>query len=254
MPVIAVANQKGGVAKSTTAANLAWSLAEDHGARVCLVDFDPQGSLTEMLLADPPAATMADLLGGTPWQQVAREVRPGLALLPASEELAELALALGRESEGALALRRALQPLQRAFDFTLVDTPPSLGTLTVNALCAANAVLVPVACSTIAVAGLAQLLDTVEAARGGAPEPTLLGILPVLFDARTLHHREVAEGLRREFGDAVLPQPIPRTVRFEDANVVHQPLVAMSPAHPGAEAYRAAAAQLVQRSRTRRRA
>jgi chromosome partitioning protein len=252
MPVIAVANQKGGVGKTATTVNLAAALAQ-AGRSVLMVDLDPQANLTLScglhpspdqpstyeLLMQPKVTTAATLLP-TPW--------PGLSVLPAREDLAvagvQLASAQGRNER----LRRKLTAAPGA-DYTLIDTPPSLGFLTLNALTAADWVLIPVQASFLALHGLRQLLQTVEAVRShGRPELHVGGVLLTLFDPRTLHAQQVQERLRQTFGEVVFKTTVRRSVVFDYATVAGEPLLIHRPSHPCADTYRQLAREVMSRA------
>lgn len=250
MPIIAVANQKGGVGKTSLVANVGWLLSADHGRRVALVDFDPQGNLSMAFQHDGAGPSMAQWLfdpQGHP-DQFAVALSPTLALFPADADLAGAEVALAQSPNRTGQLSRCLTPLAAQCDFVLVDCPPSLGILTVNALSAANAVLVPLQCSYWALQGLRQLLDVINRVRDRTnPQLALLGILLNQADLRTLHAREVVQGIRARFPQEALEAIIPRTVRFDDATVARQPLVVFTPHNRAAEAYRLATQELLAR-------
>ncbi len=244
--VLTIANQKGGVAKTTTAASVAWLLAEEHGCRVALLDLDAQGSLTAALLPERPRHTLADwLLDSRPLPDAVTPLSENLALLAGSTELATAGAALLRED--AYVLRDALRGERERFDTWVLDTPPELGPLTVAALCASTEVLVPVQVYAQAVRGLVQLLATVDRVRGLAATPRVIGILPTFLQARPRHHREVLEALAQTYPDLLLP-PIPQSVVVQYADVAHRPVVAQYPNHPVSQAYREAARLLLQRA------
>jgi chromosome partitioning protein len=240
--IMAVANQKGGVGKTTTATNLGACLAE-LGHRTLLVDLDPQANATTGLGLDPRAidVSMYDvLLREVPLEDCieATAVR-NLFVAPASLDLAgaeiELVPAFSRERR----LSSALEPLAADFDYVLIDCPPSLGLLTVNGLAAASEVLVPIQCEYYALEGLGQLLRNVELVKKNL-NPTLevSTIVLVMYDARTKLAAQVVDEVRHHFGDKVCRQVIPRSVRLSEAPSFGQPIITFDPASRGALAYR----------------
>src|SRR5438034_2005444 len=221
--VIAFANQKGGVAKTTSTLNLGVALKE-KGHSVLLVDLDPQGNLTmsQGLNPDEIERSMYDVLvHRLPLEQV---IHPGeIDLGVASIDLAGAELALSSMIGRERALERALVPVKPAYDFVLIDTPPSLGLLTINALVAANGVIVPVQCEYLSLRGLVQLENTLSMIRENLnPNVEIMGILPTMFDRRLLHSREAVEILKENFGDLVLNTKIRKTVRYAEAPVKGQ--------------------------------
>lgn len=218
---LAVANQKGGVAKTTTVASLGAALAA-RGRAVLVVDMDPQGSLTFSLGHDPESMESSVhevLVGDTGVEEVLLDTSEGMSLVPATIDLAGaealLLMRPGREH----ALRRALEPVAERFDVILIDCPPSLGVLTLNGLTAADEVIVPLQCETLAHRGVGQLLRTVTEVQAITnPQLTMLGVLPTLYDARTTHSRDVLADITDRYGLSVLDPPIPRTVRFAEAS------------------------------------
>ncbi len=218
--VIAFANQKGGVAKTTSTLNLAVALAEE-GYRVLIVDMDPQGNLTmsQGLNPDQITRSMFDVLvHRLPIDQVIQTAEVDLAVSSIDLAGAELALSsmIGRER----ALEKALAPVKHRYDWVLVDTPPSLGLLTINALVAADEVIVPVQCEYLSLRGLVQLENTLSMIRENLnPNVEIQGILPTMFDGRTLHSREAIEILQENFGELVFKTRIKKTVRYAEAPV-----------------------------------
>src|SRR6266568_2210445 len=202
--VIAFANQKGGVAKTTSTLNLAVAFAE-KGKKVLAVDLDPQGNLTmsQGLNPDDIERSMFDVLvHKLPIEEVITRVEIDLAVSSIDLAGAELALSsmIGRER----ALEKALLPIRESYDFVLIDTPPSLGLLTINALVAANAVIVPVQCEYLSLRGLVQLENTLSMIRENLnPDVEIAGILPTMYDKRLLHSKEAVEILKENFGDLV---------------------------------------------------
>ena len=255
MLILAVANQKGGVGKTATAANLGYALAE-AGRRVLLIDADPQASLSLSFgLSEPELGTSEFLTIPTvTLRQVAVPAgHEGLFLCPTSSDLAGTQVALSRfpasrRNEAACVLRDKLARSRDFADLALVDSPPSLGLLSVNALAAARFVIIPVQCALLSLAGLRLLLDTItEVQQSVNADLGVLGILPTMR-AHTVHGREAEALLRDRFGELVFETVIPRTVRFDDATAVKQPLVAFDHKSPGAEAYRALAKEVLDRA------
>lgn len=245
--IIAVANQKGGVAKTTTVASLGVALAE-YGQRVLLVDLDPQACLTFSLGEDPEtlAVSVHDvLLGRAPADEAVRKTDEGVSLLPATIDLAGTEAQLLTRTGREFVLRAALTDLGGEYDFVLLDCSPSLGVLTINALTAAGEVLIPLQCETLSHRGVGQLLDTVADVRR-ITNPTLqvLGVLPTLFDARTNHSRAVLDDITSRYGLPVLDPPIPRSIRFAEAPAAGRSVLAAG-SSKGAAAYRRLAAGLL---------
>jgi chromosome partitioning protein len=237
--VIAFANQKGGVAKTTTTLNLAVAFKE-QGYRVLAVDLDPQGNLTmsQGLNPDEIELSMFDVLvRQVPIMEVVHHCEVDVAVSSIDLAGAELALSsmIGRER----ALQKALLPVRHDYDFVLVDTPPSLGLLTVNALTAADGVIVPVQCEYLSLRGLAQLQNTLEMIRENLnPSVGIKGILPTMYDGRLLHSREAVEILREHFGDLVFKTLIRKTIRYAEAPVQGSSVLKYDPEGPAAQAYR----------------
>jgi chromosome partitioning protein len=246
--VYAVANQKGGVGKTTTTLNLAACLAE-AGERVLVVDLDPQANATSGLGERANGTSSYDLLDGARLDEVVHETRfPNLSLVPARPELAGAVVELSRRGDGESYLARSLQGARERFSFVFVDCPPSLGPLTVNALAAADRVLVPVQCEYYALEGLAQLLHSIELVRARLnPRLAVAGMLLTMVDGRTRLSAEVAAELRRSFGDLVFEAAVPRNVRLAEAPSHGLPITAYDPASAGADAYYRIASELVER-------
>ncbi|WP_245849225.1 ParA family protein [Mycobacterium palustre] len=219
--VLAVANQKGGVAKTTTVASLGAAMA-DQGRRVLLVDLDPQGCLTFSLGHDPdklPVSVHEVLLGEVEPNAALVDTMEGMTLLPANIDLAGAEAMLLMRAGREYALKRALPKLSDDFDVVVIDCPPSLGVLTLNGLTAADEVIVPLQCETLAHRGVGQFLRTVaDVQQITNPELRLLGALPTLYDSRTTHTRDVLLDVADRYGMPVLAPPIPRTVRFAEAS------------------------------------
>ncbi len=241
--ILALANQKGGVGKTTTAISLGAALAE-LGERVLLVDMDPQGSLGVGLGLEPHGqdATIYDLLmnsGATLDDVLVETDVPGLHLLPANIDLAAAELLLVQEVAREQALQRVLDRLRYRYDRIIVDCPPSLGLLTINGLTAADGVLVPLECEYFALRGMSLLMQTLDRVRERLnPELKLEGIVATMFDARTLHAREVLARVREAFGDAVFETTVTKTIRFAEAPVAGEPILSYASRSRGADAYR----------------
>ncbi len=248
--VLALANQKGGVGKTTTAINLGAALAE-HGERVLLVDMDPQGALSVGLGLNPLALdrTVYNLLMD-PKADVDAAVEPtkleGLELLPSNIDLAAAEVLLVGEVAREQALARVLRRLRDRYDHVLIDCPPSLGLLTVNALTAADGVLIPLECEYFALRGMALLMDTIEKVRERLnPDLEVVGILATMYDARTLHGREVLARVEDAFGDRVFRTVIAKTIRFAEAPVAGESILSYAGSSSGAVAYRELAKEVL---------
>ncbi len=237
--VIAFANQKGGVAKTTSTLNLGVALVE-RGLKVLAVDLDPQGNLTMSQGWNPDEIerSMFDVLvHKLPITEIVRTSELDVAVSSIDLAGAELALAsmIGRER----ALEKALAPVREKYDYILIDTPPSLGLLTINALVAANGVIVPVQCEYLSLRGLVQLENTLAMIRENLnPAVEIQGILPTMFDKRLLHSREAVEILRENFGDLVLNTKIRKTIRYAEAPVKGQSVLKYDPSGEAAGMYR----------------
>lgn len=252
--VLAAANQKGGVAKTTTVASLGAALI-DQGQRVLLVDLDPQGCLTFSLGQDPdklPVSVHEVLLGEVEPDAALVATDEGMKLLPANIDLAGAEAMLLMRAGREYALKRALDKLGGQFDIVIVDCPPSLGVLTLNGLTAADEVMVPLQCETLAHRGVGQFLRTVaDVQQITNPRLRLLGALPTLYDARTTHTRDVLLDVADRYDLPVLGPPIPRTVRFAEASASGSSVLA-GRKNKGAIAYRELAAALLAHWRTGR--
>ena len=249
---IAVANQKGGVAKTTTVASLAAALAE-LGQRVLGVDLDPQACLTFSLGLDPDTVELSVhdvLLGRVSAGMAVHQTTDGPDLLPATIELAGCEAMLLTKTGREYTLRVALEDVRPSYDVILLDCAPSLGVLTLNALTAADDVLVPLQCETLSHRGVGQLLDTVhDVQRLTNRDLKVLGVLPTLFDGRTTHAREVLADVVGRYGLDVLEPPIAKSVRFAEAPAAGRSILATSRSSKGARAYREVAETLATRSR-----
>jgi chromosome partitioning protein len=250
--VIAFANQKGGVAKTTTTLNLAVAFKE-RGLSVLIVDLDPQGNLTMSQGMNPDAIerSMFDVVvHRLPITEVIYPVEVDLAVSSIDLAGAELALSsmIGRER----ALEKALLPVKDRYDWILIDTPPSLGLLTINALVAANGVIVPVQCEYLSLRGLVQLESTLSMIRENLnPSVDIEGILATMFDRRTLHAREAIEILKENFGDLVFNTRIRKTVRYAEAPVKGSSVLKYDPKGEAAEAYRDLAKEVLNGAKAR---
>lgn len=246
--VVAVANQKGGVAKTTSVASLGAAFAE-LGQRVLLVDLDPQACLTFSLGHDPEtigASIHQVLLGEVPAAQVVMACEEGLDLLPATIELAAAEQLLLTRTGREQLLKTALAPLLKSYDVVLLDCPPSLGILTTLALTAASGVLIPLQCETLSHRGVGQLLDTIHDVKKVTNRRLkVIGVLPTLYDARTTHARLVLDRIGTDYGVDVVEPPIPKSVRFAEAPAAGLSILSSARSSKGAQAYRQVAANLL---------
>ena len=244
--VIAFANQKGGVAKTTTTLNLAAAFAE-QGHRVLCVDMDPQGNLTMSQGIDPDTleVSMFDVLvHDLSIREVIR--RREIDVACASIDLAGAEIAMSTKIGRERSLEKALRAVSDDYDWMFIDTPPSLGLLTVNALTAADQVIVPVQCEYLSMRGLLQLQNTLSMIRENLnPDVQIAGILPTMVDTRTLHAREALEILEENFGDRVFGARIRKTVRFAEAPVKGMSVLRYDPTGTAADAYRQLAKEVL---------
>jgi chromosome partitioning protein len=244
--VLALANQKGGVAKTTTTLNLGVAL-KDMGARVLAVDLDPQSNLSMSQGIDVEALGLGMyhvLTGSAAVTEIiqAREID----VAPAGIELAGAELALSATIGRERALERALRPVRELYDYILLDTPPSLGLLTINAMVAADGVIVPVQCEYLSLRGLAQLNQTLEQVRENLnPAVDIVGILPTMYDGRTVHGREAVQMLEESFGARVYCTRIGKTIRFAEAPVEGKSVIRYDSGGQAARWYRQLAREVV---------
>lgn len=244
--IVAFANQKGGVAKTTTTLNMG-AAVQELGRKVLLVDLDPQGNLTVSLGLDPDTVrpSMYDVLtGGVDIEKAIAKREVDVAVSSIDLAAAEIALSslIGRER----ALTKALFQVVDGYDYIFIDTPPSLGLLTVNAFTASNAVIVPVQCEYLSLRGLEQLTRTLELVRENLnPSVRIAGIVPTMYDSRLGHDREAVEVLRSKFGEMVCDTAIPKTVKLAEAPMKGESVLKYAPNSQAAEAYRKLAREVL---------
>jgi len=249
--IIALCNQKGGVGKTTTSINLGATLAE-YGRKVLAVDFDPQGAMSAGLgVTTHDVPTIYELLLDSNTAVVDTIVHtstPGLDVIPANIDLSAAEVHLVNEVAREQILARVLRQVQDKYDVILIDCQPSLGLLTINALTAAHGVLIPLECEYFALRGVALLVETIEKVRDRLnPAIRLDGILATMYDARTLHSREVLQRVVEGFGPQVLETVIGRSVKLPDASVAAEPVTIFAPEHAVTESYRQLARELIAR-------
>jgi chromosome partitioning protein len=250
--VLALANQKGGVAKTTTTLNLGVAMSE-RGLRVLCIDLDPQGNLTMSQGLNPDAIerSMFDVLvHRLPLDQVIETREIDIAV--ASIDLAGAELSLSSQIGRERALEKALAPVRDRYDYILIDTPPSLGLLTVNAFTAASGVIVPVQTEYLSLRGLVQLENTLQMVRENLnPTVSIIGILPTMYDRRLTHSREADEILRENFGELVYNTRIRKTIRYAEAPVTGSSVLAYEPDGEAAELYRDLAKEVLRGEKSR---
>jgi chromosome partitioning protein len=251
--IISLANQKGGVGKTTTAVNLAAYLAE-AGQRVLLVDMDPQANATSSLGFDKRTLEMSIydcLLNDEPLDQIVKLTDwLRLDLAPSSPVLAGAEAELVSVPQREYRLRAALAAPSERYDFVVIDCPPSLGFLTLNALTAANSVVIPVQCEYLALEGLTQLMTTIDLVRRSLHAGLQIeGVVMTMFDSRTSLSQQVVDEVRKHFGSKVFKTIVPRSVRLSEAPSHGRPINAYAPTTPGAQAYRALVEELLVRQK-----
>ena len=250
--IVAMCNQKGGVGKTTTTINLGAALVE-LGFKVLLVDFDPQGSLSVGLGVNPHTLGLSiyNLLLGrehTPHEVIHPSSIEGMDILPSNIDLSAAEVQLVSEVAREQTLMRVLNKVRGDYDFILIDCAPSLGLLTINALTASDWVLMPLECEFFALRGIALLTDTIAKVSDRLnPDLKVLGILGTMYDARTLHAREVLERVVQAFEKDVFHTVIRRTIKFPETTVAGEPITTYASASPGADAYRQLAREVLQR-------
>jgi chromosome partitioning protein len=248
--VVALCNQKGGVGKTTSTINLGAALTE-YNRKVLLVDFDPQGALSVGLGVQPHQLdrTLYNVLmeSDIGLDDILLKTNvPGMDLLPSNIDLSAAEVQLVGEVAREQTLARVLAPALPDYDYVLIDCQPSLGLLTVNALTAANSVIIPLECEFFSLRGVALLIDTIEKIRQRLnPELTIEGILATMYDARTVHGREVFARVVEAFGDTVFDTVITRTVRFPETTVAGEPITTWAPSSSGAKQYRSLAKEVL---------
>jgi len=247
--IYALANQKGGVGKTTTAINLAACLAE-AGEPALVIDLDPQANATSGLGERANGTSTYDLLDGAPLRELVRKTKfPNLHLVPSKPELAGASVELAQRGGGDTYLREALVSGADAYSFVFLDCPPSFGPLTVNALAAADRVLIPVQAEYYALEGLSQLVHSVNLVKARLnPRLVIGGVLVTMVDGRTRLSAEVEDEVRRHFGDLVFKTAVPRSVRLAEAPSHGLPAIAYDRRSRGADAYWKVAMELVERA------
>lgn len=255
MRIVAVANQKGGVGKTTTSMNLAACLA-DRGVRVLLLDLDPQANASSALGYPPqPGGSLYRVLLGEDWLEgkIVQTRFPSLSIIPSEMELAGIEIELARAENHLTRLAEVLSPLRNdgRFDYMIIDCPPSLGILMTSALAAADGLLIPIQCEYFGLEGLAKIVEIHEQIANSDinPNVTIEGILMTMFDVRTNLSKSVVDDVRRVFGDLVYQTVIPRSVSLSEAPSYEQSIIEYAPGSRGAIAYRDLAREFLERAR-----
>jgi len=253
MQIIAIANQKGGVGKTTTSISLATGIAL-MGQRVLLVDLDPQANATSGLGVEPSGegSIYHPLIGNDPVTDKIVSTRiPRLSLIPADMDLAGVEIELARRDDHLTRLRTVLQSIKSKglFDFIIMDTPPSLGVLMTSALAAADEVVIPLQCEWFGLEGLAKIVHVINEIKesGAAPELSLTGIIMTMFDSRTNLSKQVVEEVEKYFPDQIYERVIPRTIKIGEAPSFGKTIFEHDPSGPGSRAYKAVSQEFLER-------
>lgn len=250
MPIIGIINEKGGVGKTTTVINLASALAKQH--KVLLVDLDPQANASSGLGLILPENTIYEVLKGeiSARQAIVDSGVKNLSILPASQDLAGANVDIKSTAENMKILSKALIAVRPQFDFIILDSPPSKGALTINAMVAADLLLIPLQTEYYALEGIASVVDTIKRVRASLnPKLDILGILLTMFDVRTNLSQQVEENVREHFGDMVFRTIIPRSIRLAEAPSYGQSIFEFAPSSSGALAYKQLAREVIKRVR-----
>lgn len=254
--IMAIVNQKGGVGKTTTAINLAAALAE-HEQRVLLIDMDPQGNASTGLGVprdDRSRSTYHIMTENLPFDDAVRPTRVrGLYILPSHSDLAAAEMEIGHTEGRTRVLTQAIEAANGGFDYVLIDCPPALNLLTLNALAVARSIIVPLQCEFFALEGLSQLLKTVEMAKAGInPKLAIDGVVLTMYDKRNRLSAQVADDVRSHLGRAVFDTVIPRNVRIAEAPSFAEPVTTYDPSSQGSKAYRRLAREILRKHAERK--
>jgi chromosome partitioning protein len=249
--IISLAQQKGGVGKTTTVINLGSALAQ-RGKKILLVDLDPQGALSAGLGLNPLSLekTIYNVLrsSSVSLAEIITQSKTGCDLVPANIDLAAAEVELVSEPGREHFLREALSPVIDRYDYVLIDCQPSLGLLTLNALSASSGVIIPVQTQYFALRGMDLLFQTIEKVQARLnPKLKIVGILPTMYDARTIHAREVLEELKRAYPELILSAVVPHTIKFADSSMAGDSVLSLNPDSQAAEAYRELATEVEKR-------